>query len=347
MRRVLLLPGDGIGPEVTAVARAALEALDRRFGLALAFEEALIGGAAIDATGDPLPPATLAAAQASAAVFLGAVGGPRWDKGPRRPEEGLLGLRKALGVFANLRPVTVSPALAARGPLKPEIVAGADILIVRELTGGLYFGEKREGDEQASDLCIYTRDEIERVAHIAFQAARRRRGKVTSVDKANVLATSRLWRRTVTTVQAQHYPDMALEHVLVDAMAMHLLSPPTSFDVVLTENLFGDILSDEASMLAGAIGVLGSASLGEQGPGLFEPIHGSAPDIAGQDKANPLGALASAAMLLRDGLGAMEAAAALEQAIAGAIAAGEVTADLGGALGCRAAGAAALRRLPP
>lgn len=346
-RMVLLLPGDGIGPEVTAAAQQALALLSQRFGLDLVFEAALIGGAAIDACGSPLPPETLAKARAADAVFLGAVGGPAWDGAAQRPEAGLLGLRQGLGVFANLRPVSVAPELAARGPLRPELSSGVDLLVVRELTGGIYFGARQEGEAEASDLCVYRREEIERVAHVAFQAARARRGHVASVDKANILATSRLWRRTVTALRAAHYPDVALEHVLVDAMAMHLLTQPKRFDVVLTENLFGDILSDEASVLAGSIGVLGSASLGAAGPGLFEPIHGSAPDIAGQDLANPLGALASAAMLLRQGLGEAEAAAALEAAMAAALAAGEVTRDLGGALSGSAAAAAVAGRLRP
>ena len=334
-RQILLLPGDGIGPEVTNAARQCLTAVAGHHGLDLTFETAPFGGAAIDTAGTPLPPDTLKKAQAADAVFLGAVGGPTWDDAAERPEKGLLGLRAALGLFANLRPVRVIPGLEALSPLREERVAGADILIVRELTGGLYFGEKREGDAEAFDGCAYTRDEVERIAAIAFEAARGRKGRVTSVDKANVLATSRLWRRTVTELAAME-EDVRLDHLYVDAAAMELVTRPTRFDVILTENLFGDILSDEAAVIAGSIGLLGSASLGAQGPGLFEPIHGSAPDIAGQDRANPGGAIASAALLLRYGLGTHRAASHLECALEHALRNGQRTADLGGTLGCSA-----------
>ncbi|TRO97311.1 3-isopropylmalate dehydrogenase [Glycocaulis profundi] len=327
--QICLLPGDGIGPEVTAVARQALEAVGAVHGLSFAFTEAAFGGAAIDAHADPLPAATLEAARTADAVFLGAVGGPKWDVAPKRPEAGLLGLRKALGLYANIRPVKLRPGLEDLSPLKPERAAGADLVIVRELTGGLYFGEKREGEDAAFDGCDYSAAEVERITEIAFQIAARRSGRVTSVDKANVLATSRLWRRVVTRLAAGR-EEIALDHVLVDAAAMALVTRPASFDVILTENLFGDILSDEASVIAGSIGLLGSASLGGDGPGLFEPIHGSAPDIAGQGVANPGGAIASAAMLLRDGLGLHEAGDALDAALDAALSDGLRTPDLGG-----------------
>ena len=332
---IVLLPGDGIGPEVTACARAMLDAAAQCFGFTLTYAEHLIGGAAIDAVGEPLPPATLDACLASHGVFLGAVGGPKWGTGKVRPEQGLLAIRKAMGLFANLRPVAVHPAMADRGPLKAEIAAGTDMLIVRELTGGLYFGEKARTAEGASDLCTYSVPEVERVTRVAFKAAQQRRGRVASIDKANVLETSRLWRETVTRIAAAEFPDVALEHGLVDSCAMQLILKPTSYDVILTENLFGDILSDEASVLAGSIGLLGSASLGAGGPGLFEPIHGSAPDIAGQDKANPIGSVASCAMLLRE-LGETNAATALEAAIGAVLEEGDLTGDLGGTAGTRA-----------
>ena len=332
---IVLLPGDGVGPEVTRAARLVLEAVARRFGHDFAFAEHPIGGAAIDASGEPLPDATLKACLAADAVFLGAVGGPKWDGGLKRPEQGLLAIRKSMGLFANLRPAKIDEPLIDRSPLKADAVRGVDILIVRELTGGVYFGERTRTDTTASDLCTYSVEEIERVARIAFEAARGRRGNLTSVDKANVLETSRLWRETVVRLHGD-YPGVTLEHQLVDSMAMKLITSPSSFDVVLTENMFGDILSDEASVLAGSIGLLGSASLGASGPGLFEPIHGSAPDIAGQDKANPIGAIRSAAMLLRYGLKLEAEAEAVEAAVGAAIAAGELTGDLGGALGTQA-----------
>ena len=342
--KILLLPGDGIGPEVTASARACLEAATAHGGPELVFDEAPFGGAAIDAAGTPLPEATLAKAHAADAIFLGAVGGPAWDEAPERPEKGLLGLRKALGLFANLRPVKVFEGLEDLSPLKRDRVAGADVLIVRELTGGLYFGEKREGDEEAFDGCSYTAEEVERIARVAFRAASARSGRLTSVDKANVLATSRLWRRTVNRVAAD-FPDVTVDHLYVDAAAMALVTRPARFDVIVTENLFGDILSDEAAVIAGSIGLLGSASLGLSGPGVFEPIHGSAPDIAGTGKANPGGAMASAAMLLRHGLGAPEAADRIETALAGALADGIRTPDLGGSHGTAAMTEAVLSRI--
>jgi 3-isopropylmalate dehydrogenase len=331
--RVAVLPGDGIGPEVIDAAWRVFEAVAKRFDHQLVREDRLMGGCAIDATGDPLPPETLEACRAADAVLLGAVGGPKWDGGKRRPEEGLLGLRKGLGLFANLRPVGVTEATLAASPLKPEIARGVDLLIVRELTGGLYFGDQRRDANNASDQCIYTVAEIERIARLAFDAARKRRGKVTSVDKANVLETSRLWRETVSRVAAE-YPDVTLDHMLVDNAAMQLIRNPRHFDVLLTENMFGDILSDEASVLAGSIGLLGSASLGKGKPGLFEPIHGSAPDIAGTGKANPIGTIMSVAMLLRHGLGLVAEADVVESAVAEVLASGVRTPDLGGADTC-------------
>ena len=304
---IVVLPGDGVGPEVTAAAVAVLKVIGDFYGHTFNFAEHLIGGAGIDATGDPLPEATRAACVASDAVLLGAVGGPQWDGGKRRPEEGLLGLRKVMGLYANLRPLQVSPVLAHRSPLKREIVEGVDLIVFRELTGGIYFGEKTRTDTMASDLCVYSVDEIERVARAAFKTAVQRRGKVTSVDKANVMETSRLWREVVTRIHAEEFPQVELlEHALVDSMAMHLIRKPREYDVILTENMFGDILSDEISVLGGSIGLLPSASLGAGGPGLFEPIHGSAPDIAGRtghpgrgpgdhrcDQGHPLGRRAS------------------------------------------------------
>lgn len=343
--KIALLPGDGIGPEITATVRAALEAVSRLHGLSLHFTEHAFGGASIDAFGEPLTEATLGACRGADAVFLGAVGGPKWDQASARPEAGLLGLRKALGVYANLRPVCVHPALANRSPLRADLVEGVDMLIVRELTGGIYFGEKTRSEHQASDLCSYSREEIERIADIAFQQARLRRGKLTSVDKANVLETSRLWRETVTQIGAERYPDIALDHMYIDAAAMHLLRAPGDFDVIVTDNMFGDILSDEASMLPGSIGLLGSASVGAQRPGLFEPIHGSAPDIAGQDKANPFGAIESAAQLLETGLGESTAAGDLRGAMNAMHARRQWTADLGGSLSCSGAASALLQEL--
>ncbi|MCD6727453.1 MAG: 3-isopropylmalate dehydrogenase [Solirubrobacteraceae bacterium] len=329
VKRVALLPGDGIGPEVAAVAVRILEALVPG---RIEFEEHLFGGASIDAHGTAMTDETLAACRASDAVLLAAVGGPRWDTtDPHapRPEQGLLGMRKGLGLYANLRPVRAIGALLDASPLRPERIRGTDLLVVRELTGGIYFGEKTRTADAASDLCVYTVAEVERIARIAFAAARR---KVSNVDKANVLETSRLWREVVLRVHAEEFPEVRLEHVLVDNAAMQLVSNPSDFDVILTENMFGDILSDEAAMITGSIGMLPSASLGGAGgPGMFEPVHGSAPDIAGQGIANPLAMLLSSALMLRHGFGWETEAAALESAVDGALAAGLRTRDLGGA----------------
>jgi 3-isopropylmalate dehydrogenase len=327
---ILLLPGDGIGPEVVEAARTVMDVAAEHFGIELSYEERKIGGVAIREEGDPVSDETIEKARASDAVLLGAVGHPDFDRGPARPEAGLLKLRKALGAFANLRPVMAIPALLSASALKEEVIEGVDVLIVRELTGGIYFGEKVEGEEKASDLCAYTREEVERVARVAFEAAEGRRGMVTSVDKANIMATSRLWRAVVEDV-AGEYPGVALDHVLVDAAAMFLIRDPKRFDVILTENLFGDILSDEAAMLPGSLGMLPSASLGEPGtPGLFEPVHGSAPDIAGSGKANPYAAILSAAMLFRHSLGRPDVAGAIQQGVSVALEAGFRTPDLGG-----------------
>lgn len=331
---IALLPGDGVGPEVVEAARRVLCAVDELFGWDLRFETHPIGGAALDSHGVPLPAETLRACRAADAVLLGAVGGPAWDDAPTRPEAGLLELRKALGLFANLRPVMVTEATLERSPLKPAIVRGADLLIVRELTGGAYFGEKRRTGDFASDLCAYAAEEIERVARVAFVAARGRNGRVASIDKANVLETSRLWRETVSRLHARDFADVTLEHALVDSAAMRLVLSPRTFDVILTENMFGDILSDQAAALPGSIGLLGSASLGGEGPGLFEPIHGSAPDIAGTDRANPVGALRSAAMLLSHGLKLPFEAEILDGAVSAVLASGVATADLGGEATC-------------
>ena len=327
---ILLLPGDGIGPEVVEAARTVMDAAAEHFGVELSYEERKIGGAAIRKEGEPVSEETLEKARASDAVLLGAVGHPDFDRGPIRPEGGLLKLRKTLGAFANLRPVAAIPALLEASTLKKEVVEGVDILIVRELTGGAYFGEKVEGEEEASDLSVYTRVEVERVARVAFEAAEGRKGRVTSVDKANVMATSRLWRAVVEDIKGE-YPNVKLDHVLVDAAAMFLIRDPKRFDVILTENLFGDILSDEAAMLPGSMGMLPSASLGEPGtPGLFEPVHGSAPDIAGQGTANPYATILSAAMMLRHALGLPDVAEAIEQGVSVALEAGFKTPDLGG-----------------
>jgi len=326
---IAVLPGDGIGPEVTAQAVRVLEAVGERFELRFALETFPVGAAGVAAAKNPLPPETRAAAARSDAVFLGAVGDPSLDGAPRelRPETGLLGLRKLLNVYANLRPVTVHPALLGSSPLKPERLRGVDLLVVRELTGGLYYGEPRgRNGTRAVNTLAYTAPEIERVARVAFAAARGRRRLVTSVDKANVLEVSQLWREVVTQV-ARDYPDVRLEHVYVDTAAMRLVSDPASFDVLLTENMFGDILSDEAAVLAGSLGLLPSASLGT-GPGLFEPVHGSAPPLAGRDVANPIGAIATVALLLRYGLQQPEAAAAVDEAIALALDGGSRTQDL-------------------
>ncbi|HUG99045.1 MAG TPA: 3-isopropylmalate dehydrogenase [Gammaproteobacteria bacterium] len=329
---IALLPGDGIGPEVTAAARDVLAAVARTFGRRFEFREAAIGGCAIDACGTPLPDETLAACRQADAVLLGAVGGPRWSdpSAPVRPEQGLLALRRALGVYANLRPITTHPALFAASPLKDRLLAGVDILFVRELTGGIYFGEKQRSMDTASDLCTYTRAEIERVVRLACRLARQRRGIVTSIDKANVLETSRLWRETATRIARKEFPDVGVEHILVDAAAMQLIQDPRRYDVVVTENMFGDILTDEASVISGSIGMLPSASLADEGPGLYEPIHGSAPDIAGRGIANPCGAILSAALLLRHSLGLESEALAVERAVWDTVARGIGTADVVG-----------------
>jgi 3-isopropylmalate dehydrogenase len=322
---IAVLPGDGIGPEITA---PTLEVLSRVGDFA--FAEHPFGGTSIDAHGTALTDETLAACRASDAILLAAVGGPQWDStDPHapRPEQGLLGLRKALGLYANLRPVRAVEALLDASPLRREIVERTDLLVVRELTGGIYFGEKTRTDAQATDLCIYTVGEIERIARTAFGAAR---AKVTSVDKANVLETSRLWREVVRRVHSEEFPHVELEHALVDSTAMKLVTAPRHFDTILTENMFGDILSDEASVITGSLGLLPSASIGDDGPGLFEPVHGSAPDIAGQEIANPLAMFLSAAMMLRHGLGRQAEAAALESAVDRALDDGLRTTDLGG-----------------
>ena len=329
---IVLLPGDGVGPEVAAAASTVLHKCAEFFGHRFRFDEQLIGGAAIDATGEPLPAQTAAACRAADAVFLGAVGGTQWERGGPRPEEGLLGLRRLMGLYANLRPIKVSAAAAHHSPLKPEIVQGTDMLFVRELTGGIYFGEKTRDDDRASDLCAYPTAEIERIARVGFEAARERRHHVTSVDKANVMETGRLWRDTVTRIGETEFPDVDLDHALVDSAAMKLIQNPRAYDVILTENMFGDILSDEAAVLPGSIGVLASASLGDAGPGLFEPIHGTAPDIAGKNLANPVGAILSAAMLLRHGLRLSDEALAIEAAVSRVVAAGGATRDLGGTM---------------
>ena len=332
-----LLPGDGIGPDVARAALHVMEAVAGAAGFALAVEEHLVGGAALDAAGAPLPDATREACLQADAVLLGAVGGPAWDDrtGDERPESGLLALRKALGVYANLRPVAVPEALASASPLRPERASGTDVLIVRELTGGIYFGAPRGNDgHEAFNTMRYTRAEIERVARVAFEKARERTGRVTSVDKANVLEVSQLWRAVVADLHQRDYADVTLDHLYVDNAAMQLVRDPKQFDVILTANLFGDILSDLAATLPGSLGLLPSASLGSstgdrKSAGLFEPVHGSAPDLAGQDTANPLAALLSGALLLDD-LGEVEAAQAMRQGIQEALAAGCCTADLGG-----------------
>jgi 3-isopropylmalate dehydrogenase len=341
MPTIVTLPGDGIGPEVLA---AALEVLSQ-VAPDLTYEEHLVGGAAIDATGTALPDETLEAARKSDGVLLAAVGGPQWDTtdpSKPRPEQGLLGLRQGLGLFANLRPVRPLPALYDESPLKREVIDRTDLLVVRELTGGIYFGDKTRDDTSASDLCSYTTEEIERIARTAFEAARAR---VSSVDKANVLETSRLWRETVSRVHSQEFPNIELQHVLVDNAAMQLIANPRHFDVILTENMFGDILSDEAAMLTGSIGLLPSASLGADGPGVFEPVHGSAPDIAGQGIANPLAMILSAAMLLRHGLAREDDASRIESAVDRALEAGLRTSDLGGTATTTEATRAVLKEL--
>jgi len=329
---IVLLPGDGIGAEVAASARSVLDAIGARYGHDFRCRDELIGGAAIDACGDPLPPATVASCEECDAVLLGAVGGPRWDdpSAAVRPEQGLLRIRELLGVYANLRPVRIYPELADASPLRADILEGVDLLVVRELTGGIYFGDKTRTETSASDLCTYTTAEIERVVRIAARLADGRRGRLCSVDKANVLETSRLWRSVTNRVMSEEFPDIELETLLVDAAAMHLLKRPSDFDVIVTENMFGDILTDEASMLAGSMGMLPSASLGDSRRGLYEPIHGSAPDIAGHGIANPCAMIASTALMLRHSLGLEEEARAIETAIGDSIAAGARTADIAG-----------------
>jgi 3-isopropylmalate dehydrogenase len=339
--KVILLPGDGIGPEIIRPALDVLSAV----GAALEYEEHVFGGASIDLHGVALTDETLDACRGADAVLLAAVGGPKWDTtdpSKPRPEQGLLGLRKGLGLFANLRPVKPLAALYEASPLKRELIERTDLLVVRELTGGIYFGSKSRTADEASDLCVYTRNEIERIARVAFDAARSR---VTSVDKANVLETSRLWREVVSELHVNEYPDIELEHLLVDNAAMRLVAAPRHFDVILTENMFGDILSDEAAMLTGSIGMLPSASLGSDGPGVFEPVHGSAPDIAGTGTANPLATFLSAAMMLRHGLDMEAQAAAIESAVDRALADGLRTRDLGGGADTAEATQAVLKHL--
>jgi 3-isopropylmalate dehydrogenase len=327
---IAALPGDGIGPEVTASGLRVLDAIARRYGHRFEVTEQLIGGAAIDAAGDPLPANSIAACRESDAVILGAVGGPAWsDPNARvRPEQGLLRLRSEMAVFANLRPVRIYKELAQASPIRPERLQGVDLVVVRELTGGIYFGAKTRDADSASDLCAYTRPEIERIVRVAARLAGERRGSLCSVDKANVLETSRLWRDVTATLVADEFPGVAVEHMLVDAAAMHLIRRPADFDVIVTENMFGDILTDEASMLAGSLGMLPSASLGSSDRGVYEPIHGSAPDIAGKGTANPCGMIASVALLLRHSLGLAEEAADLEAAIEAAIRDGARTPDI-------------------
>ena len=322
---IVTLPGDGIGPEIMDAAKQLMTALG-----GIEWEDHDMGGVAIDNHANPLPDSTLEAARASDAVLLSAIGGPKWDStnpDDPRPEQGLLGIRKGLNLYANLRPVKPIPALYGASPLKEERIAGTDLLVMRELTGGIYFGEKSRVDGVATDVCSYSIEEIERIARVAFKSART---KVTSVDKANVLETSRLWRETVVKVHETEFPDVPLEHLLVDNAAMQLVSAPSDFDVILTENLFGDILSDEAAMITGSIGMLPSASISGDGPGMFEPVHGSAPDIAGTGKANPMAMFLSVAMMLRHGLDRTEDATRVESAVDAVLASGLRTADLGG-----------------
>src|SRR5246127_1351316 len=328
--QLAVLPGDGIGPEVIAAALRCLRGVAELFGHELKVTELPFGGAAIDAHGDPLPEQTLRACLTSDAVLLGAVGGPKWSdpRAPLRPEQGLLRLRQSLGAFANLRPVKVHPALADASTLKPEVIQGVDLVFVRELTGGIYFGDRRRDAERATDVCTYTVGEVERITRVAARLAQTRRRRLTSIDKSNVLETSRLWREVSTRVAASEFPDVTLEHVLVDSAAMHLIRRPRDFDVLVTENMFGDILTDEASMLAGSLGLLPSASLGDGRRGIYEPIHGSAPDIAGRGVANPYGTILSVALLLRHSLGLEAEASAVETAVADALADGARTPDL-------------------
>jgi len=353
--RVVLLPGDGIGPEITAVAKQLLEAVSARHGFSLEFSEAPIGGSAIDATGEPLPASTLDACKAADAVLLAAIGSPRFDSLPRaqRPESGLLALRSGMELFANLRPVKIVPALIGASSLRPEVVEGVDLMVVRELTGGIYFGQPKgrvqaDGEERAFNTMTYSDSEIDRIARVAFKLACERRGQLCSVDKANVLDVSQLWRDRVEGMKGE-YSEVDVSHLYVDNAAMQLVRDPRQFDVVLTGNLFGDILSDISAMLTGSIGMLPSASLGSEGPGLYEPVHGSAPDLAGQDKANPMAMVLSAAMMLRTGLKQNAAADDLERAVDRVLAAGFRTGDLMSegctALGCQAMGEQLLKTL--
>ena len=353
--RVVLLPGDGIGPEITAVARQLLEAVSARHGFTLEFSEAPIGGSAIDATGEPLPASTLEACKAADAVLLAAIGSPRFDALPReqRPESGLLALRSGMELFANLRPVKIVPALIGASSLRPEVVEGVDLMVVRELTGGIYFGKPKgrvqaDGEERAFNTMTYSDSEFDRIARVAFKLACERRGQLCSVDKANVLDVSQLWRDRVEGMKGE-YAAVDVSHLYVDNAAMQLVRDPRQFDVVLTGNLFGDILSDISAMLTGSIGMLPSASLGSEGPGLYEPVHGSAPDLAGQDKANPMAMVLSAAMMLRTGLKQNAAADDLEHAVDRVLAAGFRTGDLMSegctSLGCEAMGEELLKTL--
>jgi 3-isopropylmalate dehydrogenase len=329
---ITVLPGDGIGPEVCDAGTRVLQAVAEKYGHRFEYSTQFIGGAAIDEVNDPFPQSTRASCADSGAVLLGAVGGPKWSdpNAPIRPEQGLLALRAALGVFANLRPVRILPELAEASPIKPDRLEGVDIIIVRELTGGIYFGDKERSEDSASDLCVYHRYEIERIVRVAARLAEGRRGRLCSVDKANVLETSRLWRDVTESTMASEFPSVDLEHLLVDAAAMHLINRPADFDVMVTENMFGDILTDEASMLAGSMGMLPSASLGETSRGLYEPIHGSAPDIAGRGIANPCGMIASVALMLRHSFDLDDEADDIERAIASVITAGRRTRDLAG-----------------
>ncbi len=329
-KTIAVLPGDGIGPEVTAAAVKVLQSIAMRYGHTFHLKHALIGGSAVDAYNNPLPDETVAICEASDAILLGAVGGEKWDKQPAhlRPEKGLLNIRKHFDLFANIRPVKAVPALLSSSPLKEEVAKDVDMVIVRELTGGLYFAEpKRRSEKSAVDTLVYTRREIERIVDQAFEIARGRRGKVTSVDKANVLETSKLWREVVEERKAA-YPDVEVEHMLVDAAAMKLITDPRRFDVVVTENMFGDILSDEASVITGSLGMLPSASVRTDGFGLYEPVHGSAPDIAGQNKANPSAAILSVAMMLRHSFGLHSEASSIEEAVMGVLEDGYCTGDL-------------------
>ncbi|MBD1902118.1 3-isopropylmalate dehydrogenase [Trichocoleus sp. DQ-A3] len=354
--RITLLPGDGIGPEIMAVAVDVLKLVGKQFEIQFEFQEALVGGAAIDATGEPLPAQTLETCRNSDAVLLAAIGGYKWDNLPRhqRPETGLLGLRAGLGLFANLRPAKILPQLVDASSLKREVVEGVDIMVVRELTGGIYFGEPRgvfateTGEKRGVNTMAYTESEIDRIGQVAFETAQKRSGKLCSVDKSNVLEVSQLWRERITAL-SKEYPDVELSHLYVDAAAMQLLRWPKQFDTIVTGNLFGDILSDAAAMLTGSIGMLPSASLGASGPGVFEPVHGSAPDIAGQDKANPLAQVLSAAMMLRYGLDQPAAADRIEQAVMQVLERGDRTGDIMSEgmnlLGCSAMGNALIQAL--